>query len=205
MASEVSICNLALANLGDTATVASIDPPEGSAQAEHCAIFYPIARDALLEMHNWGFATKRAELAKLSLSPQGWLYAYSLPSDLVKVINVRLRGCYDSYGMKSPTPAYAVEVKSDGTKELLANDENLTIQYIYSVTDPNKFSPLFVSALAWHLASMLAGPLLKGDVGRAESKSCLQMMNLYLSQAKASDANQYRVSANYVPDSIKAR
>ena len=63
MASEVEICNLALSHLGDTATVASSDPPEGSAQAEHCARFYPIARDALLEMQNWKFATRRATLA----------------------------------------------------------------------------------------------------------------------------------------------
>ena len=60
MSSEVAICNLALAHLGDSATVASIDPPEGSAQSEHCARFYPIARDALLEMHAWKFATRRA-------------------------------------------------------------------------------------------------------------------------------------------------
>ena len=60
MASEVDICNLALSHLGDTATIASLDPPEGSAQAEHCARFYPIARDSLLEMHAWGFATSRA-------------------------------------------------------------------------------------------------------------------------------------------------
>ena len=38
MASDVQICNIALAHLGDTATVASINPPEGSAQAEHCDI-----------------------------------------------------------------------------------------------------------------------------------------------------------------------
>ena len=50
MASEVDICNLALGHLGDNATVASLNPPEGSVQAQHCARFYPIARDALLEM-----------------------------------------------------------------------------------------------------------------------------------------------------------
>ena len=54
MASEIAICNLALSHLGDAANIASIDPPEGSAQAEHCATFYPIARDSLLEMHDWG-------------------------------------------------------------------------------------------------------------------------------------------------------
>ena len=30
MASEIDICNLALSHLGDTATIASLDPPEGS-------------------------------------------------------------------------------------------------------------------------------------------------------------------------------
>ena len=46
MASVADICNMALGHLGDSATVASIDPPEGSAQAEHCARFYPMVRDA---------------------------------------------------------------------------------------------------------------------------------------------------------------
>ena len=46
MASDVDVCNLALAHLGDEATVASISPPEGSAQAGHCARFYPMARDS---------------------------------------------------------------------------------------------------------------------------------------------------------------
>ena len=33
MSSVVDICNIALSRLGDRATVTSIDPPEGSAQA----------------------------------------------------------------------------------------------------------------------------------------------------------------------------
>lgn len=89
MASEVGICNLALSNLGDAATVASINPPEGSAQAEHCARFYPIARDALLEMHDWSFATKRMVLPLLATNPTNqWAYAYAAPSDMVNTISV---------------------------------------------------------------------------------------------------------------------
>ena len=75
MASTVDICNLALAHLGDTATVASIDPPEGSAQSEHCARFYPIARDSLLEMHAWNFSMRRINLAQLTNSWPEWQYA----------------------------------------------------------------------------------------------------------------------------------
>ena len=74
MASEVEICNLALARLGDAATVVSIDPPEGSAQAEHCAMFYPMARDTLLAQHPWGFAQRRVRPARLAAG-------YLLPDD----------------------------------------------------------------------------------------------------------------------------
>ena len=66
MATEVDICNLALAHLGDDATIASIKPPEGSAQAEKAARFYPIARDTLLDMHTWNFAMKRATIPSVS-------------------------------------------------------------------------------------------------------------------------------------------
>lgn len=205
MASEVSICNLALANLGDSATVASIDPPEGSAQAEHCATFYPAARDTLLEMHSWGFATKRAVLSQLSGTWQGWQFAYALPSDLLRVTDIKQTDSPDFGRQHAHRVSFTIETKSDGTKILLTDTENLTIQYTCSVTDPNKFSALFTNALVWHLASMLAGPVLKGDVGRAESKRCLEMMNVYLSQAKTSDANQRSIYQSYTPSSVRAR
>jgi hypothetical protein len=88
MSSEVEICNLALAHLGDSATVASIDPPEGSSQAEHCQRWYPIARNALLEMHEWGFATTRALLAEVVNPFPQWRRAYARPSDCLKVLAV---------------------------------------------------------------------------------------------------------------------
>lgn len=101
MASEIDICNLALGHLGDDATVSSISPPEGSIQAEHCARFFPIARDLTLEAHEWGFATRRANMAMLGSAatsdigatgiapPPEWLYVYQLPSDCRNIIKLR--------------------------------------------------------------------------------------------------------------------
>ena len=77
MASDVGICNLALSRLGDAATVSSIDPPEGSTQADLCATFYPMARDSLLEMHAWAFATRRVDLSLLTAETDAWVYAYA--------------------------------------------------------------------------------------------------------------------------------
>src|SRR6185312_16246570 len=104
--SEVTICNLALAHLGDTATVASIKPPDASVQAQLCARFYPVARDALLEMAQWGFATRRVQPAQVTAptvtdadgnTKQTWLYAYAVPSDMVNVQAVLDQDAADDY------------------------------------------------------------------------------------------------------------
>jgi hypothetical protein len=189
VASETDICNLALAHLGDSATVSSIDPPEGSAQAEHCARFYPIARDALLEMHDWGFATKRAILAQLSNPSSQWAYCYAQPSDLVNTISVLDRYATDdtSVGMSYPTAwgeapmtnggvytpqAFQLETADDGTDILYTNQANALLRYVARVTDTTRFSPLFIQTLSWSLAAMLAGPVIKGEAGQGEAARC---------------------------------
>jgi hypothetical protein len=81
---------------------------------------------------------------------------------------------------------------------LYTDQENALLRYQALVNDPTKFDPLFTMALSWHLASMLAGPVIKGDQGSAEAKRCAQMMLLYLQQARASDANQRDVKVEHI-------
>lgn len=92
MSTDVDICNLALSLLGDSATVASLTPPEGSAQAEHCAQFFPIAFAALMEAHPWSWATRRIALAPLEIAHPGWNYSYSYPADAARVLSVFQQG-----------------------------------------------------------------------------------------------------------------
>lgn len=219
MASEVDICNLALGHLGDNATVASIRPPEGSAQAEHCARFYPIARDSLLEMHFWNFAMRRINLAPLEATWPEWKYGYALPNDVLNVIAVMPPDANDDYASRfvpSDTPQFAhnyspviaagrytpqpytIEVLADGQHILYTNQEDAMLRYTAYVSDTTVFSPLFTMALSWHLASMLAGPIIKGDQGAAEAKRCTQMAMGYISQAEASDANQRRITLEHI-------
>lgn len=220
MASVVDICNLALAHLGDAATVASIDPPEGSAQAEHCQRFYPIARDSLLELHSWNFAATRASLALLTNTMPEWTYIYAAPNDMLQAIAVLPPEASDDYSARiMPTDAYgyttiqnlpfnwagtyspqpfAMETLANGTQIICTDQQNATLRYTRLVTDTTQFTPLFVMTLSWHLASMLAGPILKGDVGAAEAKRCAQIMASYLSQAEQSDANQRRINPNQI-------
>lgn len=206
MSTEVDICNLALAHLGDTATVASIDPPEGSAQAEHCARFYPMARDALLEEHPWGFATKRVALALLSEAWPEWTYAYAQPNDAVNIIAILSPTATDDYsqgiinipdvsiaGNYEPQP-FSCEINDDGVPVILSDQEDAVLRYTALVSDTGNFSPLFTTTLSWRLAALLAGPILKGDVGAAEAKRCEAMAQAYLSKAIESDAGQRRIN-----------
>jgi len=206
MASAVDIVNLALARLGDSATVSSIDPPEGSVQAEHAARFYPIARDSLLEMHAWGFATRRASPAPLTVSPSSWAYAYAVPSGAVNLLAVlppdatddmtsSIPLAYNTYGVAqgavntyTPQP-FVIETDDDGTEVVYTNQADAVLRYTVRVTDTTRFSPLFVNALAWFLAADLAGPILKGDAGRKTALNCTQMGEALLSKAVVSDAN----------------
>lgn len=206
MATEVDICNLALAHLGDSATVSSIDPPEGSAQAEHCARFYPIARDSLLEMHTWGFATRREALAQLGTGWPEWDYCYAQPSDAVNIIAVLPPEASDDYSIGN-TPssaggnyvpqAFSCETDANGADVIYTDQADAVLRFTSIITDTSKFSPLFVLTLSWHLAAFLAGPVLKGDEGKNEAKRCAQMVKDILGDAKESDASQRRITPQH--------
>lgn len=223
MASVVEICNLALGHLGDSATVSSIDPPEGSAQAEHCARFYPIARDSLLEMHDWGFATTRALGAAVTFPFTEWAYAYAYPTDALRILAVLPPTATDDYVAAYPSvdpyshnslpnqiagvtsQVYATETDDAGRQVILTNQPGAVIRYTRKIIDTGRFSPLFVDTLARFLASMLAGPVLKGDSGVAQGKAQLQLATAMLVRATQSAANQQRQDVAHVAPWLGAR
>jgi hypothetical protein len=212
MASDVDISNLALARLGDDASVSSINPPDNSAQAGHCARFYPIARDSLLEMHAWGFALKRTSLAALSNPSTEWQYCYGVPSNMLNVLSVLASDAVDDYQTTNIAPftiigtvntgnavyvpqPFSIETVN-GTDVVFTNQSDAWMRYTSYVTDTSKFSPLFTDALSWLLASHLAGPVLKGEVGANASKECYKMFREVFAEATVSDANQSRHNVN---------
>jgi len=225
MSSAVDICNIALSHLGDSATVASIDPPEGSVQAEHCARFYPISRDALLQMHSWNFITRRQVLALLVDEMDQWDYVYAWPSGALEILSVleyEVEGDYATpsaqirseyltasgtildRGAYTPQP-FHVETLASGAKVICTNQENALARYTVKITDTTLFPPLFAEALSWHLASKLAGPLLKGKTGMDMAAQCMRMFMLHSAQAKASDSNSRDIKPPHIVSWIAAR
>lgn len=213
MASVIDIANLALARLGDDATLSSIDPPEGSSQAEHCARFYPLARDTLLGWPdtNWNFATKRIALAQVENTTSTWDYAYVLPNNMIRAIAILDPNASDDYSTSYSLPyslqdgqasigyqpqPFVIELDGSDRQVLYTNQENAVLRYIQRVTDTTRFSPTFVDALVWLLASYLAGPILKGDAGASAANSAYNAFMGALARANHANAQQRRLNVS---------
>lgn len=201
---DVDLANLALSHLGDDATVSQLSPPEGSVQAEHCARFLPIARNTLLELHPWKFATRRATPAlREDQASSAWQYVYQEPNGMIRILAVLPEGYLrDSDGSAVD---FDTESDSDGNGLILTNTPNATIRGIFSVTDPARFTPLFTEALGWLLASYVAGPLIKGETGASEAVRCWQAAMQMYQLASGSSARQARKTFEHTAPWIKDR
>lgn len=225
MASEVDICNLAMAHLGDDANISSINPSDNSQQADWCVRFYPIARDQLLAMHAWSFNTKRQSLALLDTDelPDTWAYAYARPTRALNIISVLPpqgtgAATLSSFPPDDTNPStahgdentqdYIQEVLQDGTQVIFTNTENAIARYNVTITDTTKFGALFVPALARLLASYVAGAMLKGKEGLAVAKGMYDIFfKVDFPYAAALDqrGQKKNVYRNFIPDSLQAR
>lgn len=135
MSSVVGICNRALQKVGQSDRIASIT--ENSAAARACNAAYEPVRDALLRRHVWSFAVKRASLPSTTTPEHGYGYAYTLPSDYVRLAP-----------LDQDEEAYMSKWKVEDGKILTNDTAPLDIRYVYKVEDPNKFDTLFRELLA---------------------------------------------------------
>jgi hypothetical protein len=143
LASEVEICNSALAKLG-VEPISSLS--EQSKAARLCQKQYYLIRDELLAHHYWNFAMKREELAALPGEPAfEWSYQYQKPTDCLRVLH-----------LDRPERIFKVE----GGK-ILTKIASTHLLYISKETLTGLYSPHFVEAFAYRLAADLAYPLVQ--------------------------------------------
>jgi len=193
VANAVEICNLALGHLGSEANVASISPPDGSAEAGYCARYFPIARKLTIAMAQWSFATKRGELAEVTNPSKVWMFAYTLPSNCIKPYRILKSGATT----EQDGAAFAIE---DNT--IFTNESNAVLVYTRDVTDTTRYTPEFISAMSWVLASYLAGPIIKGNEG---ANAALKLRERGLAEtrlASAGDANRSSETHGALPISL---
>lgn len=168
MASDVGICNQAVAWLGGSLITALTD---NTTEARLCDAIYADVRDAVLEAHDWTFAIVRRNLPMSATSPvNGYANAFPIPSDILRITDV------------NDGEDWRVEGDS-----IVTNEAAVKIRAVAQITDPNKFSALFKQALAARLAADLAISLTRSQKLQA------QYYNIYevkLAQAVANDGMQ---------------
>ncbi|PZP15022.1 MAG: hypothetical protein DI607_07815 [Sphingomonas hengshuiensis] len=196
MASDVTICNMALSHIGESTQVAMIDPPDNSVYAGLCATFYGVARAELIERGNWSFTLKRTTIAAVANPSTAWTFAYALPSDCLKVVRVLETGGTDD----AEGAAFTIE---GGV--LFTDQENAEVVYCRDVTDANAFSPTFIVSLSYLLASYLAGPIVKGAEGTKVADAMRQRSGVLGSASAAISANAQTDDADYTSSSVVAR
>lgn len=200
MSSVVFICNLALSNIGKD-NISDIN--EASTEAKVCKQFYEHTRDMLLQAHTWRWATRTQAMAAVANTKEGrWKHAYQRPSDCLKVHRVydEMQRDYIPGGhdwIKAGGYDYAIE-----GRVIFTNINPAFLQYTRRVVDPVQFPPLFVDALAWHLATRLAMPLTRDPRIRADA---LQIAAQMTADAAISDANEVRQVSDYPTDWHEAR
>lgn len=159
MASEVSLCNVALGLCSNEANIASL--VEGSVEAQLCAQFYPLARDELLAAYNWNFCTKRVALATITNLWSGWQYCYAKPNDCLSAICVLLPNATDDTQTQDYIQELTTDAQGNDVQAIYTNVQSAVLKYTKMIVDPTKFSSLFNSTLPFLLAGYLAGPLTK--------------------------------------------
>jgi len=195
MASEVDICNLALSHIGASATIASLT--EQSEEAFHCNLLYADTRDTLLRAHPWGFATRHLALSDVGTPPGNWSYRYSYPNDCLfirEILQVTDNGDPIEYEV-GLSDAY-------NSRVILTNQETATLIYTYKATNTLVFDPMFVTALAWKIASEVAMPLTRDE---KRMTAAYQMYLSTLSEAKTFNSNESHIDRNKEASWISGR
>lgn len=192
MATDISICNLALAHIGKQ-PINAFD--ERSAEARTCKAFYDQARRSMLEMSEWTFGKKRVALAELANDyPARWAFSYVLPSDSLKML--RIVGDLDPRFDPEPIE---FEVREGRVYTGLPQAVG---EYVFDQTNVSRFSPLFVDALAYHIASYIARPLTRSSKMVQEMKDeRTRALSLAITSDAAQDVQRYA----FEPDSLIVR
>jgi hypothetical protein len=198
MASQVDICNLAMSHFGQAANISSIDPVDGSAEAEHCARFYPIVLAELLEAANWTFARKRATLAEVTNDREDFGFKYAFPADCQKARYLLADG-YTADLSDSASETYEIEGSF-----IYTDAADATLVYTKRLTDTTKFSGMFVTGFSLQLAAYVVGPITKDPSGRTQALLA-DRATRKLNEAKVVDANSERRRAVHRSTAERAR
>ncbi|WP_321337787.1 hypothetical protein [Breoghania sp.] len=199
MASQVEICNLALAALGKDG-ISSLT--EASTAARYCSLFWKPMLDSLLQSYPWGFAGKTQSLAEVANDKPGqWLYAYSKPSGCLKIRYVAPDYSEGEALLLTKKQEFAHPYAVEG-QVIYCNLSPAYLVFTRRVTDASLFPPMFVDAIWAHLSARLAMPMTRDPAVRRQAYADAAAM---MAQAQMADANDEPETSDHTADAVEAR
>lgn len=205
MPTKIEICNLALNRIAAN-PIATLD--EGTASAKAVTFVYDQALTELLAKHTWNFARTRRTLAPLADPelPPGWTFAYTLPSDMVRLMYIEGRHTSaDSWWppYRRPQGPHCVGANHEVIGQTIFTNVDEAIA-VYTIRQENTalFPPLVTTAFIELLAARMVMPV-KSDERRYTTmmQSALELIN----QAIAVDLNNQDMSIVSVSTYEQAR
>lgn len=212
MASDVDICNMALSHFGNDATVASINPPDGSVEAGKCKVFFPIARREILEHMDWSFARRRKLLTPIVADSDVWQYAYARPSECLK--ERRILKVHDGYGQTLPVAsrsAFSLGEEQSNAEfvvengVIFTNEPDAVLIYTVDITDSTKFPASFLPAFSHMLASYIVGPIVRGKAGAQLARALRETAIAMAGASATTDANAGYENTEFYPAALQVR
>lgn len=190
--SEAGICNASLRYLGVEPITALSDD---TVEARQCRDAYPRLRDFLLKSHPWNFAIGRARLPASSVKPVfEYDKAFPLPADYLHVVTIPALDALEA--------CWSVERHQDAPAVLANCDAPLELVYIKRVTDPQRFSPLFIQALVYLIANEIAPLLTQSAV---KSERAMALYERAMEAAMTRDGQESGVIHPQVPSWLRVR
>lgn len=185
MPSNTEIANLAIGHLGTAKEISNLTT--GSSQeAKVMRRYFTTARDQTFRAFPWPFATKFVALALIASDPTTeWGYSYGFPSDAERFRRILSGVRNDTHQSKV---RYRI-VHGAAAREIYTDEEDAVAEFIFRVTDTQRFPSDFVMAFSFKLAFLAAPSLTAGDPFKNQER-----MDFYfqreISKAQADAANE---------------
>lgn len=200
MASETEIANLALSHLGIGKEIAVLET-EKSEEAAACRRFYTILRDASLRDFPWPFCTRIIAVGLVEADPNDeWAYSYRYPANCMKIRRILSGTRNDNRQTRVP---YKITQDDDGIL-IFTDKEDAEVEYTVKETNPERFSPDFITFLSLRLAAMVAPRLTRGDPFKMGERA-LRLYEYEVSKARATAVNEQQDEENPTSEFISGR
>ena len=180
--SKTNIYNIALNNLGVSAPILSDN--QSDARTQLLNNYWELARDTVLEAHDWNFAVAYKKLSTtVDCDDPRWNYAFAYPNDCISP-----RAIIEPNELKEKK--FDFSTNSAGEKIILTNINPVILRYTKRMENESLYTAPFVAALGFYLA-YLSAQVITGSNNKKNTN--LQDYHISLRNAILTDARKVQI------------